>query len=187
MTVHVRSCLTVKAVVRSLPGLLNVWLSHPLPRDVARDSCLPWRPSPVSSIKMRSSCVLQQGNLPSPGSAWGSLGPSLCSAPLRASAPGEPLASVKHGTASSAGWLRGCGMVVHLCPNRGASHSNATWSRSWKWWSKAQGCLPLASSCPHPVPQFTLLLHGDDHTCLPRRLVNVIFKALDERCCKCQL
>lgn len=35
----------MKAVVRSLPGLFNVWLSHPLPRDVARDSCLPRRPS----------------------------------------------------------------------------------------------------------------------------------------------
>lgn len=81
ITIWVCSCLIVKAVARSLSGLLNVWLSNLLPRHVSRDSHLPWRPSPVSSLKMRSSCVPQQGNFPSPGSAWGSVGPSLCSAP----------------------------------------------------------------------------------------------------------
>ena len=54
-------------------------------------SCLPWRPSPVSSIKMRSSCMQQQENFLILWSAWGFLGPLLCSAPGQFSraAPGQ--------------------------------------------------------------------------------------------------
>lgn len=35
----------------------------------------------------------------------------------------------------------------------------------WKGWA--------VSSCPHAVPPFAPPLHGDDHTCLPRSLVDV--------------
>lgn len=156
ITIQVCSCLIVKAVARSLPGLLNVWLSNLLPRDVSRDSRLPWRPSPVSPLKMRSFCVLQQGNFPSPGHAWRSLGHR--SALLLASASG-------------------CKRVRLTPMTNGLGAANTG--------LRPRADFPWQAHVFTPCLSLPVYYTGGDHTCLPRRLVNVIFKASDR--CKRQL
>lgn len=67
-----------------------------------------------------------------------------CSALVLDGAPGQPLDRRKHCTASSArpaGWLQDCGMVVHLWPKQGASHSNAN-------------CFRAANNSPKPRADF---------------------------------
>lgn len=95
------------------------------------------------------------------------------SALLPASALGPPLGSVKH---------RHCQLRQTHCQAAGPRHGGAPLSQPWCLSLQChlvselpitQGWLPLASWHPHPVPQFTLLLHGDDHTCLPCGLIDV--------------